>query len=45
VLTAIGVVYVTKGRISPIYLPDAVAELALIDGRLAASRPNSQIIS
>jgi hypothetical protein len=44
-LTAIDIVYVTKGRISPVFLLDAVAELALIGGWLAASRPNPRIIS
>src|SRR5688572_29628399 len=31
-LTSISIVYVTKGRISPVYLLDAAAELALIGG-------------
>jgi len=38
VLTAIDVVYVSKGRISPIYLLDAVAEAALIAGWAVAER-------
>jgi len=32
VLTAIDVAYVSKGRISPVYLLDAVAEVGLIGG-------------
>ncbi|HET9529931.1 MAG TPA: hypothetical protein VFQ92_06240 [Blastocatellia bacterium] len=37
-LTAIDVVYVAKRRISPIYLLDAVAEIALIGGWIFASK-------
>lgn len=36
VLTAIDVIYVSKNRISPVYLLDAVAETALIAGWAAA---------
>jgi hypothetical protein len=40
-LTAIDIVYVAKRRIAPIYLLDAVAELAIIGGWLATGRsPN-----
>jgi 4-amino-4-deoxy-L-arabinose transferase-like glycosyltransferase len=35
-LTAIDVVYVSKGRISPIYLLDAIAELILATGVILA---------
>jgi 4-amino-4-deoxy-L-arabinose transferase-like glycosyltransferase len=38
-LTAIDVVYVSKGRISPIYLLDAIAELILATGVILAWLP------
>ena len=44
-LTAIGVVYVTKGRMLSVYLLEGVAELTRIGDWLAASRPNIQIIT
>ena len=36
-LTAIDIVYVARRRIAPVYLLDAVAELAIIGGWLAAA--------
>ena len=44
-LTAIDVLYVMKARIPPVYLLDDVAELTIIGGLLAASRPQGRIIS
>jgi hypothetical protein len=41
VLTAIDVVYVSKGRISPVYLLDAVAEVGLIGG-WAVAEPDAE---
>lgn len=38
-LTTIDVVYVTKGRIAPVYLLDAAAEIALIAAWAVAYRP------
>jgi hypothetical protein len=41
-LTAIDIFYVARRRIAPVYLLDAVAELAIIGGWLAASRGADQ---
>lgn len=40
-LAAVDVVFVARRRISPIYLADAVAELAIIGGWLAARRSSA----
>ena len=41
-LAGIDVVYVARGRISPVYLADAAVQVAFLAGQLAASRAGAQ---